>query len=450
MRRPLLVALALCCVLSVGVTAAPLASPSAAGAAASDVRPFGSASDARPSAVPATAHLQSACADSPFVVCVPDTTNYLAPPREEVVVTRYNHTGLDLSATLAVETTALEGQFRDETLQAAFSAADTDAARRAVLERYTARVETRTEMLRETEREALAAFNAGTVTTNSYLRTLAELDAAGDRLRGTVDRLDSYRLRVQESDVTGQRLDAIEADLVALDGPIRERIQSVHAGVRPPMRVFVETSADGVTLSAIVEKNGQRTFLRETYLGDVRRQSSGPDQYEDNLGNAVRRVQELYPWATQNGLVQTDRYADVYKIWFTTNDEGFWLETFLDGQSGTVFAERQEKEVASIPTTTKRKANATAGLALTIERTHEGGPLNVTVTDPETNEPLDARVAVNNRTVGRTGANGSLWTVMPRSVIVTITAERDGERVTATIFAREQRSLRGPAAGPSF
>ena len=446
MYRALVASLALCCVLSAGVAAAPLApasdtAPEAAGLAvrspAHSVAPI-SASTSTVRSPSLSPSLQAACTDSRHVVCVPGTPNYLAPPSDQVLVTASEGASLDLSGTLAAKRAALGGRFQERTLRAAFSAAESDAARRAVLERHARAVEARTEALREAEREALGEYNRGALTAGAYLRTLAELDVAGDRLRRTVDRLDRYRTRASGSNVTLHRLEAIRADLAALDGPVRERIRRVHAGSAPPTRVFVETSADGVVLSTIVGERGRRTFLREAYLGDVRRQSTGENRYENNIAGALTRAEELYPEAFSSDDVSgVNGDAEVYAV--AVSPPRGRLTTYLDGQSGTVFAEHQEKDVASIPTT-DRTINETEALALTLGRTHEGGPLNVTVTDPETGERLDANVSVNNRTAGRTGADGTLWTVMPRTVLVTVTAERGDETVTATILARDRQS----------
>ncbi|WP_254536563.1 alanine and proline-rich secreted protein Apa [Halomarina litorea] len=458
MRRVLLSLLAVCCVLSVGVAAVPL-SPNAAGQPTPGTAPPAHSAPAdagsprpgpdSPSTAPLTAFRRSDdCSDDTFVVCVTDTTNYLAPPRGEVVVTAYNDSSLDLSATLAAESATLDGRLHAETLRAAFSAAESDAGRRAVLERYTRLTENRTEALRQREREALREYNDGDLSTGAFVRTLTEVSAAADRLGTTVDRLDSYRLRTPGSDVTAERLGRIRADLVPLTGPVRDHLQSVHAGRVPPARVFVETTERSVVLSGVVERNGRRLFLREAYV-DGLRDPDAPNRYRGESGNhqinqVISRASELYPWATSFIGVEiptsssTLSNAGIYQV--VMDHPHGTLTTFLDGGSDRVFAEYQAKDLSLVPTTTKAKTNETAGLTLTLGRTHESGPLNVTVTDAA-GERLDAEISVNNESIGRTGTDGSLWTVTPRSVLVTVTAEYRGQRVTATVFAREQQSI---------
>jgi hypothetical protein len=445
MRRALVWTLALCCVLATGVAASSLLPP-AAGAGPADERvaepPAVHGAASQPGTLAALAADDSgACANATFLVCVPGTTNFLGPPRDAVVVRSNNDSSLDLSATLSAETTALDGQFRDETLRVSFSRAETDAARRAILERHTNRVEARTAELRAAERDALESYNVGDLSTRGYLQRLARIDAAGDQLRGTVDRLDSYRLRAPEANVSERRLGGIRADLVALDGPVRERVQSVYAGSRPPTRVFVETGESSVVLSTIVERNDRRLFVREAYVGEVRRLSTGEDRYRDDIVEALSRAEALYPWALSHGDFGGARgNAEVYSVKVTQPRGGFDLLTYLDGQSGSVFAERQEKDVALVPTTTRRTVDGEAGLVLTTQRSYGGGPLNVTVTDSETGDPVDAAVRLNNMSVGRTGANGTLWTVSPRTVFVSVAAEVDGETVGTTVVGREQQS----------
>lgn len=114
MRRPLAVVLALCCLLSPGVAAAALPAGSGGSAPAASAPP----DDPRP--VPAAernlapgpglrvdAGSQTEdCPDAPGIVCVPNTTNHLAPDRSNVVRTSFNDSSIDVSAALSADSAA--------------------------------------------------------------------------------------------------------------------------------------------------------------------------------------------------------------------------------------------------------------------------------------------------------------------------------------------------------
>jgi len=64
-------------------------------------------------------------------------------------------------------------------------------------------------------------------------------------------------------------------------------------------------------------------------------------------------------------------------------------------------------------------SNTISGINVTVNRTYPGGPLQVTVTDAESGEPVDLAVTLSQgqaeRTaIGRTGDDGTIWAVSPR------------------------------------
>ena len=461
MRRPLAVVLALCCLLSPGVAAAALPAGSggsapAASAPPDDLRPVPAAErNLAPGPglrVDAGSQTED-CPDAPGIVCVPNTTNHLAPDRSNVVRTSFNDSSIDVSAALSADSAGTTERLRARTLRAAYERAGSDAERRAVVAAFADRLENRSTALRERQREALAAYNAGDISDEQFLRTLARLAVAADRLERTLGTLGRYRDQ-SGAPVDDARLGELYTDAAALDGPVRDRLAAVYTGARPPTRVFVETSGDGIVLAAVVGDGAGRTFLREAHLLDARRTDS-TDQYGGNPTRVVDRASVLYPWAFETRgptqiNIETRPFgaAGTYRI-VKYHPHGR-LTTFLDGGTDRVFAEYQRKQVDRLPTATTVKTNESAGLTMTVRRSYEGGPLNVTVADAETGQPVDAAVRVNNRSLGTTGGDGSLWTVMPRSVIVTVTVEYEGRTVTLSRTLNERADVAAPAAlGPA-
>jgi hypothetical protein len=94
-----------------------------------------------------------------------------------------------------------------------------------------------------------------------------------------------------------------------------------------------------------------------------------------------------------------------------THEQGqIW--SYLSGATREVFHERQTKRPELVPVT-DRATNQTADRRLAVATTSPTGPLNVTLADPLTGDPVDAPVLVDGHRVGTTGPDGQLWTVQP-------------------------------------
>ncbi|MFC5971508.1 hypothetical protein ACFPYI_09215 [Halomarina salina] len=404
MSRALSVVLAVCCVLSMGVAGLP-------------------ATDSPSTATVASQQSASCSNDDPNVVCVPNASNYLALNGSDVVAVSENDSSLDVSTAVATDVSSLTMQLSAEAMENEYDDTPRES-RRALLERYTRELGNRTADLRAQERAALRRYNNGIITGDEYLRTLAEIDARADRLWGLTGFVDN-RWRIVTGQANRDPSASIRADLMGLRGPLRDRLQSTYAGDRQPLRVHITTTDDGLALGAFVEDNGRQTYVRDTYLGDVRRRSSGTDLYGGNTVRASNRIAELYPWASeQSGLTvngETNAYrSPKYHAHGSTT-------VYLDGESGQVFAEHRRSYLDRIPVSYTNASNES--LTVTLGQTHRGGPLNVTVTD-DTGSRVPATVTVNGRPAGETGDDGTLWTVTPYSARTLVEAEYDGQTVT--------------------
>ena len=417
MFRALSVVLAACCVLSMGIAGLPAAdSPSAA----------------------APSQSATCSNDDPHVVCLPNTSNYLAPNGSEVVAASVNESSLDVSSAVATDVSSLTTRLSMNTMETAYRNTP-PKARQALLERYNDALANRTADLRARERRALRDYNDGDLTGREYLRTLAEIDATADRLWEL-----STFVKDRWSSATGQyRRDpsaATRADLSGLRSPIRDGLQAAYAGERDSFRVYVTTTDSGVVLSGFTTADGQRAFVSDTYLGSVRRSSSGDDRYGGNPARAFQRMTELYPWLFSD---KTEGIGGASGVYWATGFHGNFgtARVFLDGQSGLIFAEHRQAYVDRLPF---RYTNNTNGsLTVTLGQTRRGGPLNVTVTDAS-GERVPATVTVRRangrRWVAETGDDGSLWTVTPYTPSFVVKAEYEGETVTIVRFARTQGS----------
>ncbi|MFD1513255.1 DUF7096 domain-containing protein [Halomarina rubra] len=400
MSRALSVVLAVCCVLSMGIAGLPTTdTPSSADRAAP--------------ASPATCSV-----DDPNVGCVENGSNYLSLNGSDVITVSANDSSLDVATAVATDVSATSARLTRESIAAAYETAPRDS-RRAVIEGFESDLRNATDDLRDRERATLRAYNDGRLSGEEYLKELAEIDAKADRLWSVGD-----FINVRYGGQTAETL----ADLYGLrGGPVRNRLAQVYAGDRSSLRVHVTTTDSGFALGAFVDDRIGPAFASETYLGDVRRRSSGPDRYDGNAGRALNRLGELYPWVFSARDASVSGKPDVYRA-TRTHSQGSTV-VFLDGQSGRVFAEHSTASLDRTPTVYTNETNVSSGLTVSLGRTHRGGPLNVTVTDIS-GQRVPATVTVNGRQVGQTGDDGMLWTVTPYRANLVVTAEHRGETVT--------------------
>lgn len=387
-----------------------------------------------PGSGPAAEPLDSASAP---VVSQPNTTEYLAIPTSAVRTQRFGTATIGVSDAVDADVGHLEAAFTRRQLAQAYAAAETDEERRRVLRRATDRVAASVQTLRSRERAALTAYNADDISTQTYVRKLAVQHARAQALQGVVLALEERVDRMDRPPVNPTRLARFEARLLPLQGPIRDRLAGVIAGEADgPGRVYVETSAGGVVLAVIVEWDGGTQYVREAYLPKNRRPAA-PDSFDGSIFAAVERFKSIYPWAwnNQNGFSTGStelRHVGVYQ--FTVVHPQGRLTAYLDGGTNTTFLEYQSKSVAEVPL--GPTVNETAdGLRLIVNRSRTGGPLEVRVLNASTGEPVDATITVDERRLGRTGADGRLWTIAP-PVRFTVGASVDDRQVTLQTFSR--------------
>lgn len=372
------------------------------------------------------------------VVSDANTTEYLALPSDDIQTERFGTTRIDVSGALAADAGRLDAAFAGRWFDRAYAAADSDVERRLVLRLAADRVEERVDRLHDRERDALEAFNARELSTGEYLRELAVVHARAESLQPVVDQLRNRIAGVEDSPVTEQQLDSFQAQLLTLQGPVRDRVgQALVGDLDAPPRVYVETSSTGVVLAVIDDGR----YVREAYFASAR-QPGAADQFREGdqpIEEVQSRFQELYPWAANNspsrsfGNARLDGAA-VYPV--TISHPHGTLTTYFDGGTTDVFLEHQRKDLSGVPTDAS-VANAADGLRLQVNRTHVGGPLEVRVLDVSTGEPVDARITVDDVPLGRTGADGRLWTIAPPFQF-TVDATADGRQVSVRTFSRRK------------
>ncbi|WP_435076411.1 DUF7096 domain-containing protein [Halococcus sp. AFM35] len=377
---------------------------------------------------------------------VTNTSEYLTITPTALETASYRQASLDVSGALALDTRGLAGRYRQLVLDERFAATDSTSARRDMLRASAARIEARIDELRQRQSAAVGKYNNGTISAREFVIELARIDTAAGRLGTAADRVAARARSIPGSTIGGQPATSWarnrRVELGPLGGPVRDRIaetlrgentvpldaanapnlEGVEAGPDERLEaldLYVETSGEGLVLATVDEGR----YYREASLPTERNNTTGGELTD--ITAALDRVAERYPW-TWNHSVTTDssgdRRAGIYR--FTLFYDHGRLTTHLDRRSGEVFAEQQRKRLSGVPTT--EPVSETAGdLRLTINRTYPTGPLELALMNRD-GEPVDGRIIVGNRTVGRTGTDGHLWTVAPRgsAPVVARTNER--------------------------
>ena len=328
---------------------------------------------------------------------------------------------VDIGPAAGFETAAATDQLATGAIERNLSAETIDN------DRLTASVESvaaTAERLRQREAAAVEAFAAGDREPKALLKELVLIGQTADRLRDRVDVIDA---RLDATDENGQReladrLTAIDYELRMLDGPVRSYAAAVFSGERPAGRVSIQAGPENFELTAI--DGGE--YIREAYRFDNRATGG-----QITAATAEDIVSEQYPWFWERRSGGTWSIGGPGSLSLVSIDiDDGSLRTFIDGTTEQRFVEHQQialDEIVPVTRTTKRQD----GLAVTVDRTYVGGPLDVRVVDADTGQPVAADVSIGQNGqesvfVGSTSDGGSVWTLTPQGTFtLTILAEDD-------------------------
>lgn len=437
MERTLAVALAVVAVLAVALP----------GPAALASRPSGAVTDslsgwvvasggdgAPPGSDGAASVVAQARATNP--IRMPNTTAKLVLPGG---TTGAGLAGQDLGAAIAAERRTTTTRIDAMALQRRFEAADTDAERAAVVRAELDRIGNRTRDLRAEEQRAYRQYVADNRSVRSLLVALAQVDTEArlyrDRIRRVAElatRVSGVSLRTPLGRELVGRARSLDWELETLTGPVRQQVARTYRGSADGGLVYVAAADEGVVVATMVGD----TYAREALRLD--RFERGPGHPVDITDLAT----EAYPWTVTNEV------ANDYEG--TVVDIGVWrlrlghpqgeLRTYLDRGTESIFREIQRLQPERLPT--ERTATAeNDGLRVRVNQTFRGGPLNVTVVDNATGRPVGSVVTVADHRIGRTGPDGTLWTVAPAGS-VTVTVRQGPNTVNVSVPAAEH-----PTAG---
>lgn len=334
----------------------------------------------------------------------------------------------DVGTALAVQHAAGADRLDRYALEARFQNAGSREARRTMLLESMATVETQITALRSDDRALRAAYGAQEIDTRAFLRELAMIHARAGELRRTLD-----HIQVLASDIPqfslNEEVQLLDTTLYGLEGPGRQQALAAIHGEAEPTPLFVAGTDQGVVLSTIVDGR----FTREAYRADHRDIGAGDVL---SINEADQRAGELYPisYNISAGLSTGIRYLSggVHRI--EINLEEGVITAYLDSSTENVFFEVQERRLDFLAPRPSVVGSAN-GTWIAVNRSYPGGPLQVTVADNETREPVQRTVVVDGTRL-ETDADGVAWTLgPPRPFEVTAVGPRGNVTVSVRPFA---------------
>lgn len=366
--------------------------------------------------------------DDPTVGVSENSTRVLLLTRADAAAS--NSSTLSVTDSLGAGHEGVTAQYRLERLDSTLENAETDAERRALIQREIEWAADRTAALVERERAAREAYADGDITATEYLTTVGAVHAAAEDVESFLGdgNTPSSLYTFAESRNYGELTTTVSRNRARLQtvlGPVRERAASVVRGDRERARIHV-TVGDGVMLSAV---DGDR-YVRETVRPGNLDEATAPD-----YGDPVAYIGETYPWVKNNSRGASYSLLGRYAVLFSTSHGHGELALYYDVSTERVFVERQELRLSATPVRYESSTSVN-NTTLHVSRTYTGGPVNVRV-ENETGAPLDAPVVLDGAEVGPTGENGELWTVSPGGEY-TVSVQVDGETLNATVVANPE------------
>lgn len=353
---------------------------------------------------------------NPRIVSMNDTANYLTVPSEDAMRNEMTGAGLSLTTAVHGDTAMLQSEHLRLSFEQSFEAAESGTEKRAAIRNSADTVERRLERLERRDRAAVTAYANGSMTAAEFTRERARVHREAEHLQETADRIrivarndNSFSLSVRR----GSRLRGLSGELEAIQGPVSGHVARLAGEEAPGQHIYVDAAGDSYTLAYVTSD----TYVRETYLGSEHNRNETEPSTADAItsqNGALDRGNELYPWVDNHSVSPSVQYlgsSDNFK--YSAQHTSGELTAYLASSTGNVFRESQRHKLSAMPVgNTVTSTNGT--LALTVNKTYEGGPLRVQLTRNDTGVPINGSVALNGERVGETGGDGSLWIVEPR------------------------------------
>ena len=365
--------------------------------------------------------------------------NVLTIPPGEATQSSLQLESVELGSGLAFASMTADMRMSTGAVIERIEAAETDERRQQLLLQEVSAIEQRLISLRASQRQAIDAYARGDRTPRRLLYDLAAIDAEARELEDRREQVQSVTESTPAFSIPSARFGNIELELNTLTGPVRGHAAAVLGGEADSTRFFIQTGPDSVALGVI--RDG--TYVREVYREPLR--TDGDEEF--TLADAVNATEQAYPTIAAQRLRDDtlgNPGSDSARV--TIEHERGRLVAFVDSGSQRVFKEFQYRPIDQVATGSAVSATRD-GLRLTAYRTYPGGPVRLQLNSTTDAEPADAQLTVgppNGRSsvVGRTGDDGSLWTLAPAGTYQA-TAIDGSSVVVLSIDATEAPSVYG-------
>jgi len=358
------------------------------------------------------------------VFAAENTSEYLGIPADAIDRTDDRTAGLDVGAAVGADAGTLESAYLGDQFEQRYRNAETDAEREAVVEDASRQLTEHVDTLVAAERTAIDRYNRGATGTRELLRALTAVGRSAEATIGALEWLETAADDLN-MDAEADRAATDRARLVPMDGPVGAELSDAAAG-GGDRRVHVETAGDGIVLAAI-DPAGE-AYVREAHDPSAR-DSQTPDQYDGSPLFALERIEEVYPWVTENDLgISASPIGPVHdRIYRFTVPHPHGRSRRISTAVPRTSSTRDSASVRrSAPSTVVERTQGE--LRLLVNTTRAGGPLGITAVDATSGETVDAAVELNGDRIGATGGD-RLWTVAPRGSM-NVTATRGDATVT--------------------
>lgn len=353
----------------------------------------------------------------------------------------YKTMGIDVAGVTASDTQRLVGQFERAAYDETYYSETLLSERRALAQEYGDLVDQRIEHIDNYHRDRFEEHGNEEISTQALLRELHRLSVATQEqqllVEQVIDSADGDGLSL-EGDID-QLPDNLHGELTILPRSVGDEVEAAMVGDREPVMVYTQATTDAVVFSSVVDE----TLVREATLREERdttaaNQFDQPDGDEEPIGNAFNRAQELYDWAGNINRVQGFGTSPTFLV--ESNHQYGELIAYLDGGTTNAFHELQELEPELYPISAN-VSDTQDDIILTVEATEATGPMQVSVVDNTTGEPVDGTVTVTSTddqvdftqtTVGQT-ERGELLTIQPAGSFDVSVTTPDEETISVSI-----------------
>ena len=372
----------------------------------------------------------------PDLTRVNGTTNYLQVSDSTLQTSGRYRASVDVTAATRIDSDRLSLDYALESFQARFESAESEAERTAAARTFAARLDNKTESMHQRQERALEGYNNGDLTANEFIATLARVDATSQKIESTastVVTMDESMIDYSLPPEVDTKLRGYEGALLTNRGLLREvEFRPAITGSGQSRPVYIETGEQGIVVATIVNDR----YVREGFT--ARPITRNGDLQLRTASDVISRANELYPWAmaadNRKRSPRPNSFGNTSAFSVDISHTQGELTTYLDTSTAEVFKEEQIRDLTAM-SPSRTYTNSTGRFALTVNATHETGPIEISLTRLTTSSGANATVEIDGRQVGETGSDGHLWTIDTRGPTIVEVTPPDGTTFTVRIPA---------------